>query len=357
MAFVNNRSIRTLLFVFALGFTCCMDYGPLSEEEFDLGTVVTGDGLFITNEGNFTYGNASLSYYTPSTKEIRNEVFIRANGINLGDVAQSMSIRGNRGFVAVNNSAVIFVIDLDTFKVTGQIGPLTSPRYIHFVSDTKAYVTDLYDPRITIFNPQTFEITGRIDLNGHDSTEQMVQYDKYVFTNCWSYDNKILVIDTETDTLIDSIEVGIQPTSLAIDKNHKIWTVTDGGYEGSPYGWTAPSLYRIDAATRTVEKEFTFQLGDWPSEVCLNGARDTVYFINKSIWRMDVEDERFPLRPFLEYQGTLFYGLTVDPVTSEVYVADAIDYVQPGIVYRYTADGQLVDQFRVGIIPGAFCFR
>lgn len=73
-----------------------------------------------------------------------------------------------------------------------------------------------------------------------------------------------------------------------------MWTITDGGYEGSPYGYEAPSLYRIDAETFTVEKQFKFKLGDWPSEVQLNGTRDTLYWINNDIWRMPVEADRVP---------------------------------------------------------------
>ncbi|MDD3108749.1 MAG: YncE family protein, partial [Alistipes sp.] len=47
----------------------------------------------------------------------------------------------------------------------------------------------------------------------------------------------------------------------------------------------------------------------------------------------------------------------VDPYRSEVYVADAIDYVQSGRVYRYTPQGTLLDDFAAGVIPGAFCFK
>lgn len=52
-----------------------------------------------------------------------------------------------------------------------------------------------------------------------------------------------------------------------------------------------------------------------------------------------------------------YYGLTINPVNSEVYIADAIDYVQNGVVLRYSPDGELLDEFYVGIIPGAFCWR
>ena len=50
-------------------------------------------------------------------------------------------------------------------------------------------------------------------------------------------------------------------------------------------------------------------------------------------------------------------GLGIDPATSEVYVADAIDYVQHGVVYRFTPQGRAIDTLRVGIVPGSFCFK
>ena len=344
-----------------IGMSSCMNYGPIEEEEFAIdGTSGSGSGLFITCEGNFMYGNASLSYYDPHTKHVENEVFARANGMKLGDVAQSMAIRNGIGWVVVNNSGVIYAIDINTFKEVGRITGFTSPRYIHFLSDEKAYVTQLWDPRIYIINPKTFEIKGYIETDMNfktGSTEQMVQYDKYVFTNCWSYQNRILVIDTEKDEVCDQITVGIQPTSLVMDKNNKLWTVTDGGYAGSPYGHEAPSLYRIDARTRKIEKQFKFDFGDFPSEVTLNGARDTLYFINYDIWRLPVDADRFPVRPFIKYKETMFYGITINPINSEIYVADAIDYVQPSVILRYSSQGELLDEFKVGIIAGAFCWK
>lgn len=354
----HGKMLRYVCVSMILSLAGCMkwDYGG-STEDFN----ATGPGLFVCNEGNFQYGNATLSYYDPSDNKVSNEVFFRANGMRLGDVAQSMSVYDNKGWIAVNNSHVIFAIDLNTFKETGRIENLTSPRYICFLSQEKAYVSQLWDNRIFIINPKRYEITGYIRVPGMEmengSTEQMVRHGKYVYCNCWSYQNRIIKIDTETDSVVDELTVGIQPTSLVIDKYDKLWTITDGGYEGSPYGYEAPSLYRIDANTFTVEKQFRFKLGDTPGELQTNGIHDRLYWINNDVWSMDAKADRLPYVPVVESRDTKYYGLTIDPERGDIYVADAIDYQQQGIIYRFTPEGKTVDEFYVGINPGAFCWK
>ena len=352
-----NKTLRIIAIVALVLQVGCMKWEYGQEESFE----AAPSGLFITCEGNFQYGNASLSFYDPASGEIENEVFYRANGMKLGDVAQSMIIRDGIGWVVVNNSHVVFAIDINTFKEVGRITNLTSPRYIHFVSDEKAYITNIWDNRIAVVNPRTYKITGYIECPAMTmetgSTEQMVQWGDYVYVNCWSYQNRILKIDTRTDSVVDELVVGIQPTSLVLDCNGKMWTLTDGGYDNSPYGYEAPSLYRIDAESFTIERQFKLRLGDDPSELQLNGTGDKIYWINDDVWEMDVTAQSLPVRPFLEYQETIYYGLTIDPISGDVYVADAIDYQQQGKVYRFSRDGELLDEFYVGIIPGAFCWK
>lgn len=336
--------------------TACIDYGPMATEEFDTGLdgrQVTGRGLFITNEGNFMYGNASLSYYNTETREVENDIFARANGMLLGDVAQSMTLNGGLGWVVVNNSGVVFAIDPRTCREAGRITGFTSPRYIHFVDDRKAYVTQLWDSRILIVDPTTFSVTGSIET-GMDaktaSTEQMVQYGKHLFVNCWSNQNSILVVDTDTDTVVDRIEIGAQPSSIALDCNGKLWAITEGNAD------EPPALWRIDAATRAVEQVFAFGASNAPRGLQLNGSRDRLYYIDRDVWQMPVTATSLPAEPLIPHGNTLYYSLTVNPVDSEIYVADAIDYVQPGRIYRYSPEGDLLDSFTVRIIPGSFCW-
>lgn len=344
-------------------FTSCSE-SPVDTVFFDFSG---NKGVYIVSEGNFMYGNSSLSFYDPGAKRVYNQVFQARNGAPLGDVAQSMCLWQNKGYIVVNNSGKIYVIDSKTAEFKGSISGLSSPRYVHIVNQGKAYVTDLYARKITIFNPETFSITGKITVSNsksefsQHSTEQMVQYKNRVFVNCWSYDNKILIIDSDTDQLIDSIEVFKQPNSMVLDKFNKIWVLTDGGFNGSPYGYEQPGLLKIDAETREIERTFRFPLGGHPLKLCINPTRDTIFYINRHIWRMAVDDKRIPEHPFISSENTSqyggFYSVGIDPATKEIYVGDAIDHKQNGIVHRYSPSGKQIDEFKVGISPGNFAFK
>lgn len=349
--------LRLLAIGLLLPMAGCMrwDYGEIAE--FD----VKEDGLFIVGEGNFQYGNATLSFYIPDTGEVLNDIFSTANGMKLGDVAQSMTLHDDKGWIVVNNSHVIFAIDPDTFRETGRIENLTSPRYIHFVSDSKAYITQIWDNRIFIVNPSKYEITGYIEVPGmameSGSTEQMVQIGKYVYCTCWSYQNTVIRINTETDEVTARLAVGIQPKWITADKYGRLWTLTDGGYEDSPYGHEPPALVCIDPESFSVTNRFIFKQGDSPRDLQLNGDGDTLYWINEDVWCMDVSAQRLPVSPLVESRNTRFYGLTVSPTTGDIYVADAIDYMQPGVIYRFSPEGEPIDEFNVGVTPGAFCWK
>ncbi len=93
----------------------------------------------------------------------------------------------------------------------------------------------------------------------------------------------------------------------------------------------------------------------------INGGGDTLYFLNRHVYRHAVgsssDPEIFIESPYMNGNIGGYYGLGIDPVRSEIYVADAIDNVQRGIVYRLRPNGEYLDTLKVGIIPGTFCFK
>jgi sugar lactone lactonase YvrE len=325
------------------------------------------EGLFVINEGNFMYNNASLTYYDLDTKEVMQNVFFNTNGMSLGDVAQSMTIRDSLAYIVLNNSGKIVIMNANNFRLIGKITGLDSPRQIHFLSDEKAYVSDLYAQSIHIVNPKSMEKIGSIDISNPQSnfyqhpSEQFVQIDSLVFTNAWSFDNQILVINSKTDELIDSIQVGKQPNSICLDNLNRLWVLSDGGFDGNPYGNEAASLTCINTSNLEIIKQIELAKDYNPTNLCINATGDSLFFINHDVYSFAVHQSEQPeIRiesPYEDGQIGGFYSLGIDKKRQELYVGNAKDNVQAGTVYRYSGNGNLIDEFDTGIIPGSFCFK
>jgi len=306
--------------------------------------------LLILNEGNFGWGNGSLSLYKPNLHTITNNVYQQANNnIALGDVAQSAFQFKDYIYVVANNSNKIEVINKNNFQSTGTISGFNSPRYFLPVSDNKAYVSDLYSNSIQIVDLSNNSITGNISTNGW--TEELLIYNDTVYV-CDMTNDKLLIINPANDLLINSINLGRQPNSIVKDKNNKLWILCDGGINQMN-----PKLIKFNPQTRAIEATLTFSsITDSPNQLSINSNGDNLYFINSNIYKMSINDLALPSSPIITSNNNNFYGLGIDPLQENIYVADAIDYVQNGIVFRYSSSANLIDQFYVGIIPGKFLF-
>ena len=342
--------------VICLAISGCMTWDDGQDDEMTI-CPDAGPVLFIANEGQFGYGNASLSCYSTATGQVENSIFQRANGQKLGDTAQSMTLHDGTLWITVNNSNVIFAVDPLTFKEKGRITDgLASPRYIHFVSKDKAYVTQMGSGDIAIVDPSAYAVSGNIDT-GATSTEQIVQIGQAIFVNCWSDQKEILRIDPASDKVTARLETGIQPVAIRADCNGKLWVMNDGGGYWTEVGSEQPTLKLIDTGNMTVEKTFTFPEGSYVASMDMNSDKDSLFFLNGGIYAMSIEDTALPETPLIAGgNGRNFYDFTVRPGISEIYVSDAIDYQQNGTVYRYSSDGKLRDSFEAGVCPGSFCW-
>lgn len=312
---------------------------------------IGANGVFITNEGNFQFGNAKVSYYNPVQSTATEDLFQPANNRPLGDVCQSMCLFNGKAYLVINNSSKVEVVNLNTFVSSTIITGFTSPRYFLPVSNSKAYVTDLTSNYIAIVDLSNNTISGNIPCSGW-AEELALAYGKAFVTN--QKRNKVYVINTSADILIDSIPVGYAANSIKEDKNGKLWVLCGGSQTNS----INASLHRINPITNVVEQTLIFSnLTDRPWRLDINGTNDTLYFLNNGVYRMPINSGSLPTTPFIAQGGSNFYGLGIDPNSSIIYVADAIDYVQRGVIYRYQPNGILINTFLAGIIPGDFYFK
>ena len=345
------RKLLLITSVFLALFSCSKDeLGPqcLNCKENEVVTAINTDVLII-NEGNFGSGSGSISLYKSLPKTVTNDVFNTTNGFTIGNVAQSAYQIDNKGYITINNSSKIEIIDINTFASIGTIDGFNSPRYFLPINNSKAYVTDLYSNSIQIVNLSTNSISGSIAANGW--TEELIIHKDTVYVCDMTNDN-LLIIDPVTNSLIDSVKIGESPNSLVVDQNNKIWIMCSGGF-----GSTSPQLIKFNPLTRSIESTFTFpNISDSPGNLKINAAKNQLYFINQNIIKMSIDASALNSSPFITNNGNIFYGLDINPINEDVYISDAIDYNQNGVIFRYSSEGTLLDQFTAGVIPGHFLF-
>jgi hypothetical protein len=358
--FSLSKSVLPLILIIA-AFSCSKN--PVREET----NIVTPppvntsyqNGIFVVNEGNYNWGNASITFINTLDTTVEQDVFRNHNDRSLGDVAESMLTFNGQGFILVNNSNKIEVVSLKDFASVKSMSGFNSPRFLAVVDSTKAYVTNMRT-NISVVDLPTLAIKKTIYTGCW--TESILKYNNLIYvtaigmmTEPSSHRNaRILIIDTKLDQVVDSIKTGKEPLCMVMDKKDKIWVLCTGGYDQ----FEPPTLIRIDPSLRIVDKVFTFPGTDaTPSRLCINANRDTLYFLNNGIFQMPVVSASIPASPFIPAGQHLFYGLGIQPSNGNIFVSDARDYVQNGVVYQYNqVTGSLLNTFPAGRIPGAFCF-
>ena len=320
-------------------------------------TTISGSVL-VLNEGGFMHGNASVSIYNPSAKAVANDVFKNENGFSLGDVAQSMYLQGDTAFIVLNNSAKIVVASVSqNFKYLYSI-PIasSSPRFFMPVNSTKAYVTELYANKIWIVDYKAGTVTGSIPVPGW--TEQMLAYQNHIYVlqktaPSATASHQLLMLDTATDQVVNSIHFNTDPSSMTLADNGKLYVMTTK--QDAPA--IAASIYVIDLASFHVERHIDFATGQSPAYLRYASYTHQLLYANNGIYQLSLADTAVSPLPFIVANSWNVYGLNADPTTGDIYISDAIDYQQASRVMRYSKDGTLLDAFNAGIITNGFSFK
>ena len=324
-------------------------------------------GFFILNEGAFGNSNTSLSFYSIESGSISNNVFQTTNNRPLGDQSQSMNIHDGKGYIVVQNSAKIEIINIDNFESIATISDnLSSPRYFVGLNSEKAYVSDWgdgFNGVVHVIDLNTYSVTKTINA-GSGSNEMVIRDGKLYVANAGGFGvgNSISVISTDTDEVIKTIDVNDNPSNLELDDEGNIWVLGKGNLafdadfnlveEESTSGYLI-RLNESDEITFTADlEEITFSTAD---DLVINESNDKLYFnFNGAVWSQDMTSNTASLEIFISKN---LYGLAVDPTTGNLIGSEAPDFSSGGNVIFYDATGSATNTITVGIAPNSLTYK
>lgn len=316
-------------------------------------------GVFITNEGPFGSGTGTVSFYNRTTGEVSNNIFEVVNNRPLGNVVQSIEVYEGKAYIVVNNAAKVEVVNVADFVSTATIENVGTPRFFIVVDEHKGYLSD-WASGIKVIDLHTNSVSGTIATGG-TGAEQMVKIGSEIFVanlGGFGNDSTVSSINTSTDVLSSTLEVGHRPQALAVDADGKLWVLCSGIQDWvNPANDTPGKLVRVNPATKTVELTLSFaNTSDHPMALITNAAKDKLYYnLNGAVYELNTSATSLPSSAAINRN---FYTIGIDPESGYLFGSNAMDFVQSGYVARYdVSSGNIVDSIQVGIIPGNFYFN
>lgn len=333
-------------------------------------------GMYLLNEGNMGSNKSTLDYYDYQTATYRRNIYAEANPTvakELGDVGNDLQIYGSRLYAVINCSNKVEVMDARTCKRIGQVD-IPNCRYITFQGQY-AYVTSYAGPVSVDASHAQIGYVARIDtatlqiidqcLVGYQPDGLAIVGNKMYVANSGgymvpNYENTLSVIDLTTFTETARIPVAINLHQVRKDSHDRLWVTSRGDYFNTP-----SRLYCVDTSTDQVIDSVMVPVSDidivgdslylCATEWSYVTMRDSVtYGIVDVVTRRMVNDHFVTDGTAADI--TKPYCIKVHPITRDVYITDAKNYVTPGMLHCYSPQGQLQWSVRTGDIPAHIAF-
>lgn len=307
--------------------------------------------IIVLNEGAFGQGNGSVSTVSLDGQTTTNSLFQSANGLPLGDIVQWGGQFENQFYIVVNNGHRIVKANSSTFE---QIQTLSyenqeSPREIAFTNTGKAFVSKMNTASVGVIDPEKMTeikniLVGQLpDKMFFDQAEQQLYVSNWGSSFFGTPDSTVFVIDTRSESVVDTLVVGASPRDLFIDNQRRLWVIV------AEFGGTN-AVRLFDLETKEQLKEWTFDtsVGDDFGYDTQNGW---VYFVSGGLRRINTETLSLDKEFLIE--GS-WYSMQFLQSGSDVFLAlgDAKDFTQAGSLSVYETDGSLRFSTDVGIAPG-----
>lgn len=333
-------------------------------------------GFYLLNEGNMGSNKATLDYWDSSTGEYIRNIFGAANADvpkEMGDVGNDLAIYGSRLYAVINCSNKVDILDTATARKLGQVD-IPNCRFIAF-DGPFAYVTSYAGPVeidpdykqrgfVARIDTATMKVIDTVTVGYQPDGIAISQGKAYVANSGGymvpRYERTVSVIDLNSFKVTDEIDIAVNLHYCLADTHGCVWISSRGDYYD-----TASRLFCYDPSAGRIVADFDIPVGD----IWLDGNQ--LYIIGKS-WShivasgeaaytiVDTATKQIVTRNFItdgtDKQIKMPFGVAVNPVTKEIYVTDALNYVNPGNIYCFSADGVLQWKARTGDIPAHIAF-
>jgi YVTN family beta-propeller protein len=314
-------------------------------------------GVFVLSEGQFGKGDGSVSAFGTSSKALLVDAFGTINNnAQLGDVVQDMGLANGRGYICVNASNKVEVVDASTFKSITTIRNIRQPRYFASTSASRGYVTSWRGP-YTSYQPGKVMVLDLYNGTVIDSItvgrcpEQLLVLNGLLYVPN-SYDNTISVIDAATNKVTSTVTVTSGPKTVVADQAGNLWALCS-----QPYGATSTppaSLVRFAAGSTTPQLTLPFA-SSGASQLRISPDKTQLYYsYGGAEYKMSTTATTLPTTPFIRRS---FNGFGIDPRDNTIYAAVSTGYTTNGRFVRYpAAGGAAIDSFTVKVGPNGFVF-
>jgi hypothetical protein len=319
-------------------------------------------GAFVINEGAFGAGNGSVTFLNLTSFESQQNIF-KATGLDFaGDVVQSYSVSGDRGYLVNNDDGKIEVVNSNTFASVFTITApeIDKPRYVQVVGD-KAYISvwgsydenyQLIDSYVVVYDLSAKAVVKKIDTE--EGVEHLVYNGKYIFASCFNFGGSasIAVIDPATDQLVDAIEVNYGPAGMVFDSNGDLWVISTGNYFD-----VKGSLTKVNPLTFEVADAISLDGFPGTDLAITADGQNLIYHIDASVYTMTIHGNTAPFAPLFSVENGQVYSLSVNPSDNDIYLGDPLDYTTPGLIHIYGIDGVFERSVPAGINPTQVVFK
>lgn len=333
-------------------------------------------GIYLVNQGNQGSNKARLDFLNFHNGFYIRDVFTEYNPEvvkGLGDTGNDVQVYKGKVFVAVNGSHKVEIMDAYSMKRLAQVD-VPNCRFIAF-DGNHAYVTSYVAKDKESLKTQkgalycidldTYKVTGQVTV-GYQPEQLVIMDGKAYVANSGGYvagyDDTVSVVDLKSMKVEYDIKVAINLGLMLVDAEGTIWVSSQGNFSD-----VSSTLNYL------VKKGDKYELGgsvNVPvSSMALAG--DKIYVIGSTYtppaWALtttynivNAKTRKLESGSFItdgtESDIATAFTVTVNPGNGDIYVTDAKDYVSSGTLHCYTGSGKHKWSVHTGDIPGRIAF-